>query len=507
MLRFVLLVALVALSRAAEQVKLVCYHTNWAYHRMSPVNFTPADIDPNMCTHIIYSFARVDKTSFHIEPYDLENDIIGEENYLKFTGLKSQNPALKTLLAVGGWTHASEGFTQMVKTAANRKIFIDFSITYLRKYGFDGLDLDWEYPCQRGGASSDKAGYVALVKAFDGLDLDWEYPCQRGGASSDKAGYVALVKELREAYQAEADATGQERMLVTMAVPAGEYNTNLGYDVPGLTANLDFVNLMAYDLHGSWEQDLGHHATLFPGPGDSGDDKKLTVSYAVEDVWVKKGCPSNKLIVGLGMYGRAWKIGSSCNINSYANGASTPGPYTGEAGYWGYFEICTKIKNGMTVTRDDQRKIPYACDNTEWVGYDDVMSLYEKAQFIQTRGLGGGMVWALDLDDFSGQFCGEGPWPLMTNVKKYILESGYIPPDTPPTVPTTPTMYPPTTTPPLTFCADNGYTSGLYAYAACSPKFWECSGTTSWLKECAPGLLFDDTMKICNWPTSVPGCG
>ena len=41
--------------------------------------------------------------------------------------------------------------------------------------------------------------------------------------------------------------------------------------------NLDFVNLMAYDLHGSWEQDLGHHASLFPGPGDDTNDKKLTV--------------------------------------------------------------------------------------------------------------------------------------------------------------------------------------------------------------------------------------
>ena len=34
---------------------------------------------------------------------------------------------------------------------------------------------------------------------------------------------------------------------------------------------------MAYDLHGSWEQDLGHHASLFPGPGDDTNDKKLTV--------------------------------------------------------------------------------------------------------------------------------------------------------------------------------------------------------------------------------------
>ena len=58
----------------------------------------------------------------------------------------------------------SKQCSHQVKTAANRKIFIDFSIQYLRKYNFDGLDLDWEYPCQRGGASSDKAGYVALVQ-------------------------------------------------------------------------------------------------------------------------------------------------------------------------------------------------------------------------------------------------------------------------------------------------------------------------------------------------------
>ena len=95
-------------TTAAEQAKLVCYHTNWAYHRAAPVNFTPADIDPHMCTHLIYSFARVDKNTFHIEPYDLENDITGLEFYKVrsiFTALTLFNISDKPFSILSKWNN------------------------------------------------------------------------------------------------------------------------------------------------------------------------------------------------------------------------------------------------------------------------------------------------------------------------------------------------------------------------------------------------------------------
>lgn len=62
---------------------------------------------------------------------------------------------------------------------------------------------------------------------------------------------------------------------------------------------------------------------------------------------------------------------------------------------------------------------PYAHKGNQWVSYDDKAMVHQKAQLIRRLGLGGGMIWALDLDDFKDH-CNEGVHPLLTELQSVL---------------------------------------------------------------------------------------
>jgi len=81
-----------------------------------------------------------------------------------------------------------------------------------------------------------------------------------------------------------------------------------------------------------------------------------------------------------------------------------------------------EVKQGYALVKDDvtpPRMGPYAYKGNQWVGFDDKAMIEQKCNYVKDMGLGGGMVWALDLDDFRN-LCGEGSYPLMNTMRRVL---------------------------------------------------------------------------------------
>jgi chitinase len=371
----------------ADGYKVVCYYTNWSQYRTKIGKFLPENIDPFLCTHIIFAFGWIKNgklTSF--ESNDLTAD--GKQGlYQRIVALKVRNPKLKVLLAIGGWSFGTAKFKEVAETRFARQTFIFSAIPYLREHQFDGLDVDWEYPKR-----------------------------------NDKENFVSFIKELREAFEYEAEETNNERLLLSAAVPVGPDNIRDGYDVPSVGKHLDFINLMAYDFHGKWEKQAGHNAPLYAPSSDSEWRKQLSVSFAAQ-MWTKLGAPKEKLVIGMPTYGRSFTLSDPDQyiVNSAAKDGGTAGEYTKEGGFLAYYEICEMLLQGASYVWDDEMQVPYLVQGDQWVGFDDERAIRNKMDWIKSNGFAGAMVWTVDMDDFNGTVCGSGvKYPLIGAIREEL---------------------------------------------------------------------------------------
>ncbi|XP_055474134.1 chitinase-like protein 3 [Psammomys obesus] len=387
MTKLILLTGLAVLlnSQLGSAYQLMCYYNNVAQNRPKLGSFSPSDIDPCLCTHLIYAFAGMRNNRITMKRMSDLTD------YQALNALKNRNIELKTLLAVGGWDFGPAPFTAMVSTPHNRQIFINSVINFLRQYGFDGLNLDWQFPGSHGSPAKDK--HLLTV----------------------------LVQKMHEAFEQEAIEKNSPRLMLTATVAGAIPTIQSGYEIPQLSHSLDYIQVMTYNLHGSQDGYTGGNSPLYKSINDSGINTFLNVDY-IMTYWNENGAASEKLIVGFPTYGQTFTLSDPSNtgIGAPTASAGVLGPYTEMSGTWAYYEICTFLNDGATEAWDAAQEVPYAYQGNKWVGYDNVKSFHIKAEWLKQNNLGGAMLWTLDMDDFTGFFCNQGQFPLTSILKNAL---------------------------------------------------------------------------------------
>jgi len=360
----------------AAEPRVVGYFIEWGVYDR---NYHVADVPAGKLTHLNYAFAKT--VDGEIAVFDafaaLEKAYPNSKqsgSFYQLQLLKKKHPHLKTLISVGGWT-LSGPFSDVALTDESRQKFAASCVRFIRKHGFDGVDIDWEYPVS-GGMKGNK------------------------NRKEDRANYTLLLAEIRRQLDAagKADTT---QYLLTIAAPAGP-RTIENLDLEAIATHVDWFNLMAYDFHGSWNETTHFNAPLYPIRDDPATDaisRKLNVASAVK-TYRDANVPAEKIVLGTPFFGRGWS-----GVKDINNGLLQPRTGipkgTWEAGVFDYKDLEANYIGKYTRHWSDDAKVPWLFDAKTgiMIGYDDPESIRLKAAFAKDNKLGGVMFWELSADD------------------------------------------------------------------------------------------------------------
>lgn len=420
------------------QRKIVGYFPAWAYNeeRNVQADYMVTDLQWDDLTHIQYAFCVVgsdNKISFgdasgekaaigeDFSQWILENGPImhdGKEVQLDPTlpykghfnllqVMKKQHPDVKLLVSIGGWA-GSRGFYSMVSTESGRETFANSCVDFIRKYGFDGVDIDFEYP-------------TSLVDAGNPDDFATASPYR----ATVNANYNKMMRTLRQKLDAASIADGKYYMQ-TAAVPASAWVLG-GMPDQSFAKYLDFLSVMSYDFHGSWNGYVENLANIYSDPNDTevkGQARSyLSMEWAYN--YYRGVLPSEKILMGIPYYTRGWEkvnkngnptglhgtsiktkitetgwgASGDCNIwgdDDDHDGIVDP---SGSNPLWHVLNLMDRDSN-YQLHWDNAGKVPYIWNEQRatFLSFENEQSIDERVKFVDNKNLGGVLIWVMNGD-------------------------------------------------------------------------------------------------------------
>jgi chitinase len=317
--------------------RLVGYWPNWT-SADPEAPYRVRDLPATGLTAVNYFALGIDDAQCALTRPELDTN-----NLTALVELADEHPRMRAIASVIAYD--GEGFSDTALDPEMRAAFVQSCVAIVDQFGLDGLDIDWEFP-----------------------------------EVAERGAFTALVTELRA-------ALGPDRVL-TAAIPAW-ITANDRYDLAAVAQQLDWINLMAYDLRTPEDNDgiTGPPAALRASVGVG----RHTIETAVEHFLVN-GVPSGKIVMGMPFYALRWAGVSDGGTGGL--GQPTTGPADPQA-----VAVASIDRPAGIYDADAAQSYQFDAATSVFTGYDDERSVADKMDYVLERQLGGAMIWHLDFDD------------------------------------------------------------------------------------------------------------
>ncbi|MGZ3503662.1 MAG: glycoside hydrolase family 18 protein [Vulcanimicrobiaceae bacterium] len=352
-------------------------------------NVSSRDVPAGELTDLIYAFAEPASDG------TCHSFTTGQAaRFSELRALRAAHPGLRLLISIGGWG-AAPSFSDAASTLQSREAFARTCVAqYVKRAGFDGIDLDWEFPV-RGGVP------------------------QNPHRPKDRANVTLLLAQLRQQLDALARVNHRPYVL-TVATPAGTwqyggaYSPADSYDLASVAKTVDWLNVMTYDMNTIFSPVSGFNAPMYADahdPTPAGQRNLDTVTGAVR-FYESRGVPPGKIVLGMALYGRGFVGVSSRDAGLYSKYSGIY-PETPWKVVKAKYSLDPRWQKHWSTTA--QAPWMYNPGTHAFFSYDDPRSMAIKAAYVKREHLRGAMFWALGQDDATAS--------LLRTVSGLLLDS------------------------------------------------------------------------------------